>query len=60
MSNETTDQRIKKNRRRVYDAESYVRFNAAQVLVGRSAIEENRTLALESCTAQAAGNRARL
>ena len=33
MSNETTDQRIKKNRRRVYDAESYVRFNAAQVLV---------------------------
>lgn len=60
MSNETTDQRIKKNRRRVYDAESYVRFNAAQVLVGRSAIEENRTLALESFTAEASGNRALL
>ncbi|MEY3943270.1 MAG: hypothetical protein RLZZ133_960, partial [Pseudomonadota bacterium] len=28
MSNETTDQRIKKNRRRIYDAESYVRFNS--------------------------------
>ncbi|MGA1323098.1 MAG: hypothetical protein ACO3V3_06335 [Burkholderiaceae bacterium] len=60
MSNETTDQRIKKNRRRVYDAESYVRFNSAQVLVGRSAIEENRTLALESFTAEASGNRALL
>jgi hypothetical protein len=33
-----------------------VRFDTAQVLVGRSAIEENRTLALESFTAEAIGN----
>lgn len=60
MGTESTEQRIKKNRRRIFDAESYVRFNAAQVLVGRSAIEENRALALESFTAEASGNRALL
>jgi hypothetical protein len=43
-------------RRNIFDAESFVRFDTAQVLVGRSAIEENRTLALESFTAEAIGN----
>jgi hypothetical protein len=60
MGTESTEQRIRKNKRRIFDAESYVRFNAAQVLVGRSAIEENRALALESFTAEASGNRALL
>jgi len=54
--NEATELRIKKNRRRIFDAESYVRFNTAQTLVGRSAIEENRTLALESFAAESSGN----
>lgn len=54
--NQTTSSRIQKNKRRVFDAESFVRFNTAQVQVGRSAIEENRTLALESFTAEAIGN----
>lgn len=54
--NEATEQRIKKNRRRIFDADSFVRFNTAQTLVGRSAIEENRTLALESFAAEATGN----
>lgn len=54
--NENTSSRIQKNKRRIFDAESYVRFNTAQVQVGRSAIEENRTLALESFTAEAIGN----
>lgn len=54
--NQTTSSRIQKNKRRIFDAESFVRFDTAQVLVGRSAIEENRTLALESFTAEAIGN----
>lgn len=54
--NESTEQRIKKNRRRIFDADSFVRFNTAQTLVGRSAIEENRTLALESFAAESSGN----
>jgi uncharacterized coiled-coil DUF342 family protein len=54
--NESTELRIKKNRRRIFDADSFVRFNTAQTLVGRSAIEENRTLALESFAAESSGN----
>ncbi len=54
--NQTTSSRIQKNKRRIFDAESFVRFDTAQVLVGRSAIEENRTMALESFTAEAIGN----
>jgi hypothetical protein len=54
--NEATNIRIQKNRRRIFDAESFVRFNVAQVLVGRSAIEENRTMSFESFTAEAGGN----
>jgi hypothetical protein len=54
--NQTTSSRIQKNKRRIFDAESFVRFDTAQVLVARSAIEENRTLALESFTAEAIGN----
>ena len=54
--NEVTTLRIQKNKRRIFDAESFVRFNIAQVLVGRSAIEENRTMASESFTAEAGGN----
>lgn len=54
--NEATNIRIQKNKRRIFDADSFVRFNTAQVLVGRSAIEENRTMALESFTAEANGN----
>jgi hypothetical protein len=54
--NQTPSSRIQKNKRRIFDAESFVRFDTAQVLVGRSAIEENRTLALESFTAEAIGN----
>lgn len=54
--NEATNIRIQKNKRRIFDAESFVRFNVAQVLVGRSAIEENRTMASESFTAEAGGN----
>jgi hypothetical protein len=54
--NEATELRIKKNRRRIFDADSFVRFNTAQTLVGRSAIEENRTLALESFAAESNGN----
>lgn len=54
--NEATELRIRKNRRRIFDADSFVRFNTAQTLVGRSAIEENRTLALESFAAESTGN----
>ncbi len=54
--NEATNIRIQKNKRRIFDAESFVRFNVAQVLVGRSAIEENRTMSFESFTAEAGGN----
>lgn len=54
--NEATNIRIQKNKRRIFDAESFVRFNIAQVLVGRSAIEENRTMSFESFTAEAGGN----
>ncbi len=54
--NEATNIRIQKNKRRIFDAESFVRFNIAQVLVGRSAIEENRTMSFESFAAEAGGN----
>lgn len=54
--NEVSTIRIQKNKRRIFDAESFVRFNVSQVLVGRSSIEENRTMALESFTAEAGGN----
>lgn len=54
--NQTTSSRNQKNKRRIFDAESFVRFDTAQVMVGRSAIEENRTMALESFTAEAIGN----
>jgi hypothetical protein len=54
--NQTTSSRIQKNKRSIFETESFVRFDTAQVLVGRSAIEENRTMALESFTAEANGN----
>ena len=54
--NEATNIRVQKNKRRIFDAESFVRFNIAQVLVGRSAIEENRTMSFEYFTAEAGGN----
>lgn len=54
--NQTTSLRIQKNKRHIFETESFVRFDTAQVLVGRSAIEENRTMALESFTAEANGN----
>ena len=48
MNEESADVKIKKNRRRIFDAESFVQYNQGQVFVGRSVIEENRALALKS------------
>ena len=47
MNDESADLKIRKNRRRIFDAETFVQFNQAQVFVGRSVIEENRSLALK-------------
>jgi hypothetical protein len=60
MNDESPAVRIKKNRRRIFDAEAFVKFNQAQVLAGRSAIEENRALAMQIFTASSNGNRALL
>jgi hypothetical protein len=60
MSDDSAAVRIKKNRRRIFDAEAFVKFNQAQVLAGRSTIEENRALAMQIFTASSNGNRALL
>jgi hypothetical protein len=60
MNDESPAVRIKKNRRRIFDAEAFVKFNQAQVQAGRSAIEENRALAMQIFTASSNGNRALL
>ena len=57
MNEESAAVKIKKNRRRIFDAESFVQFNQGQVFVGRSVIEENRALALKSFASDAQGNR---
>ena len=57
MNDESADLKIRKNRRRIFDAETFVQFNQAQVFVGRSVIEENRSLALKNFATAAQGNR---
>ena len=57
MNEESADVKIRKNRRRIFDAETFVQFNQAQVFVGRSVIEENRSLALKNFATAAQGNR---
>ena len=57
MNEESADVKIKKNRRRIFDAESFVQYNQGQVFVGRSVIEENRAPALKSFASDARGNR---
>ena len=57
MNEESAEVKIKKNRRRIFDAETFVQFNQGQVFVGRSVIEENRALALKSFASDAQGNR---
>ena len=57
MNEESADVKIKKNMRRIFDAESFVQYNQGQVFVGRSVIEENRALALKSFASDAQGNR---
>ena len=52
MNEESAEVKIKKNRRRIFDAETFVQFNQAQVFVGRSVIEENRSLALKTLLQQ--------
>ncbi len=57
---DSSDLRILKNKRRIFDVESLVHFNQAQVIVAESVIEEIRTLALKSFSSDAQSNRALL